>query len=431
PPKPEVPKAKKRRRKKEPVVSESPVAHPVSASTPAPAPSPVMAPLAPAPTQEFMDPAPTPTVASLNDLVPMQLPGATGGQDTPQKVKVCSFYNKKKGCATGALCPYLHRGNAMRGRRFTRGHGTPASPDNCPVIHTNLNEAPTAADTALPAAAAELAPQPQHVEKRPRIDIVENAVLPPIQAPLPVTMAPLPFAAAPVQAPVPAPMLPPPLVPGTAREMIKSTSGVIKGAHDSDEEESTSSLLAGLPVSSFVKPVPEKVTKTTVTSPRVKESTEYPHPRADEWQDLVERTQAHSRYKSTYSFNVDSTWIEAQKCSNKCKDLPQVIALDCEMCMSEDPVSKKRNGKELVRLSIVDGTDGKRLLDTLVRPTNPVIEWRSDIHGVKADHVTECTFSHRHAQAAMARLCCKHTVIIGHALNNDLEALKVHLVLTF
>lgn len=30
-----------------------------------------------------------------------------------------------------------------------------------------------------------------------------------------------------------------------------------------------------------------------------------------------------------------------------------------------------------------------------------------------------------HAQAALARICCQHTVMIGHALNNDLEALKV------
>ncbi|CAN0564775.1 unnamed protein product, partial [Laminaria digitata] len=33
----------------------------------------------------------------------------------------------------------------------------------------------------------------------------------------------------------------------------------------------------------------------------------------------------------------------------------------------------------------------------------------------------------RHAQAAVARICCQHTVIIGHALNNDLESLKVRL----
>lgn len=31
----------------------------------------------------------------------------------------------------------------------------------------------------------------------------------------------------------------------------------------------------------------------------------------------------------------------------------------------------------------------------------------------------------RHAQLAISRICCKHTVIIGHALNNDLQALKV------
>ncbi|CAN0443759.1 unnamed protein product, partial [Discosporangium mesarthrocarpum] len=91
----------------------------------------------------------------------------------------------------------------------------------------------------------------------------------------------------------------------------------------------------------------------------------------------------------------------------------------------KDPVSTARNGKELLRLSIVEGTTGKRLLDTLVRPTNAVVAWRTDIHGVAPEHMEGVTFSLRHAQAAMARLCCKETVIIGHALNNDLEALKM------
>ncbi|CAN0537615.1 unnamed protein product, partial [Ectocarpus sp. 12 AP-2014] len=118
-------------------------------------------------------------------------------------------------------------------------------------------------------------------------------------------------------------------------------------------------------------------------------------------------------------------WVTASPCGDSCPGLPQVIALDCEMCMSEDPLSKDRNGKELLRLSIVRGEDGEKLMDTLVRPGNPVVDWRTDIHGVAPEHLEGVMFTHRHAQVAISRICCPHTVIIGHALNNDLSALKV------
>jgi hypothetical protein len=34
-----------------------------------------------------------------------------------------------------------------------------------------------------------------------------------------------------------------------------------------------------------------------------------------------------------------------------------VLALDCEMCLTQDPVSKARDGKALIRLSVVNGHD--------------------------------------------------------------------------
>lgn len=58
-------------------------------------------------------------------------------------------------------------------------------------------------------------------------------------------------------------------------------------------------------------------------------------------------------------------------------------------------MSKERNGKELVRLSIVRGEDGQKLMDTLVRPSDPVIDWRTDIHGVSPQHMEGVMFTHR------------------------------------
>lgn len=52
-------------------------------------------------------------------------------------------------------------------------------------------------------------------------------------------------------------------------------------------------------------------------------------------QGLVERTRAHPKYAKNYRFETDLTWIEASPCGDACAGLPQVVALDCEMCMSE------------------------------------------------------------------------------------------------
>jgi RNA exonuclease 1 len=65
------------------------------------------------------------------------------------------------------------------------------------------------------------------------------------------------------------------------------------------------------------------------------------------------------------------------------------------------------------------------LLDTLVLPSLPVIDYRSDIHGIKPTDLRDVRFTFRHAQAAMLQLCCSETVVVGHGLCNDLTALKM------
>lgn len=52
-------------------------------------------------------------------------------------------------------------------------------------------------------------------------------------------------------------------------------------------------------------------------------------------QALVERTRAHPRYSRDYTFSTDSTWITGAPCGPACTNLPQVVAIDCEMCESE------------------------------------------------------------------------------------------------
>ncbi len=65
------------------------------------------------------------------------------------------------------------------------------------------------------------------------------------------------------------------------------------------------------------------------------------------------------------------------------------------------------------------------LLDTLVLPSLPVIDYRSDIHGITPTDLRDVRFTFRHAQAAMLQLCCSETVVVGHGLCNDLTSLKM------
>lgn len=111
----------------------------------------------------------------------------------------------------------------------------------------------------------------------------------------------------------------------------------------------------------------------------------------------------------------------------RCASSPSSIAIDCEMCETRDPVTGKVDTKALCRLSVVDADapDGPVLLDTLVRPRWPVTDHRTWINGISAKSLEGVEFTLEHAQAFMDALCSDQTVIVGHAVHNDLLALRL------
>jgi hypothetical protein len=48
----------------------------------------------------------------------------------------------------------------------------------------------------------------------------------------------------------------------------------------------------------------------------------------------------------------------------------------------------------------------------------------SQVHGIEQKQLDGVLFTLRHAQAAMRRLVTKDTILVGHALNNDLQVRK-------
>ena len=117
-------------------------------------------------------------------------------------------------------------------------------------------------------------------------------------------------------------------------------------------------------------------------------------------------------------------------CIYRCRDLQlyPILAIDCEMCESQDPLTNLKDNKTLIRVSVVNGLDPTHvLLDALVQPSLPITDMKSDIHGITADMLTQApVYTLRHAQAAILQLCTNSTVLVGQSLNNDLQALRLN-----
>lgn len=96
-----------------------------------------------------------------------------------------------------------------------------------------------------------------------------------------------------------------------------------------------------------------------------------------------------------------------------------VYAIDAEMVYT-------RNGLELAKVSVV-GHDGRLVYEQLVRPLAPVVDYNTRFSGITermlragADVKTL-----RDVQADLLRMFNARTILVGHALNNDLRCLKM------
>lgn len=76
------------------------------------------------------------------------------------------------------------------------------------------------------------------------------------------------------------------------------------------------------------------------------------------------------------------------------------------MCETKDPVTGKSDTKALCRLSVVNADDPNEvLLDTLVKPEWPVVDYRTWINGITKKDLDGVQFTLRHAQMFMHTLC--------------------------
>ncbi|KAG9245563.1 hypothetical protein BJ878DRAFT_500993 [Calycina marina] len=96
----------------------------------------------------------------------------------------------------------------------------------------------------------------------------------------------------------------------------------------------------------------------------------------------------------------------------------EILAMDCEMCMTGE------NEFSLTRISIVSW-DGSVLLDELVVPDKPIIDYVTQYSGITKEMLASVTTSLADIQQKLLQMITSHTILLGHSLNSDMTALKM------
>jgi DNA polymerase III epsilon subunit-like protein len=92
-----------------------------------------------------------------------------------------------------------------------------------------------------------------------------------------------------------------------------------------------------------------------------------------------------------------------------------IAAIDCEMCETS-------KGLEVTRVTILDH-DSKVIVDLLVKPDHPIIDYRTNYSGITEAILQPITTKLIQIQILLLRLICSQTILIGHSLENDLKVL--------
>ncbi|KAH8663722.1 ribonuclease H-like domain-containing protein [Ilyonectria robusta] len=103
----------------------------------------------------------------------------------------------------------------------------------------------------------------------------------------------------------------------------------------------------------------------------------------------------------------------------------KAVALDCEMAGVEG------GGSEIVSICVVDFFTKEVLVNSLVKPREFIVQWRSEIHGVTPAAMAIAAASQqvldgwREARGELWKHINEQTVLVGQSLHNDLKVLRV------
>lgn len=96
----------------------------------------------------------------------------------------------------------------------------------------------------------------------------------------------------------------------------------------------------------------------------------------------------------------------------------QVISVDCEMCKAEN------DEFVLTRVSLLTW-DGQTLLDKLVKPDLAIKDYLTQWSGITQAMLEDVTTTLADIQKELLEIVTPQTILVGHSLNSDLNALKM------
>ncbi|KAK7549673.1 hypothetical protein IWX50DRAFT_620244 [Phyllosticta citricarpa] len=96
----------------------------------------------------------------------------------------------------------------------------------------------------------------------------------------------------------------------------------------------------------------------------------------------------------------------------------KVLSMDCEMCRAAN------NKYVLTRVSVVDW-DGNVVMDELVKPDEPIEDYLTQYSGITEEMLRDVTTTLPDIQKRLLEILTPQTILMGHSLNSDLNALKI------
>ncbi|KAI0766795.1 hypothetical protein BC629DRAFT_1292810 [Irpex lacteus] len=119
-------------------------------------------------------------------------------------------------------------------------------------------------------------------------------------------------------------------------------------------------------------------------------------------------------------FEKQEGWKETPEPSADDVADARILAIDCEMCQTED-------GKQLARVCIIDYASGIVVFDKLVKPTKPITDYLTRWSGITAEAMDGATATFDEVQSqVLAMISVSPTpVLLGHSLESDLKSLRI------
>ncbi|CAK7211940.1 hypothetical protein SBRCBS47491_001294 [Sporothrix bragantina] len=96
----------------------------------------------------------------------------------------------------------------------------------------------------------------------------------------------------------------------------------------------------------------------------------------------------------------------------------KVYAIDCEMCKAAD------DKFVLTRISVV-AWDGEVVMDELVKPDEPIVDYLTQFSGITEAMLAPVTTSLADIQARLLKLLDARAILVGHSLDSDVRAMQL------